>query len=270
MFRAIKILTGLTLLASAYSTQAFPTQQAVPGGLAIIPLASEQQPIPVAYFAGKRVTVVSQEGEWLALVGIPLETAAGIEQLNVSLADEQRVIPFEVQDKHYRTQHLRIKDKNKVEPDEDSSERIIQEMALQKRLASQFSGQLISTEFIRPVTGRDSGRFGLRRILNGQKRQPHSGMDIAAATGTLVKTVASGRVIYTGNLFFSGNVVYVDHGGGLISMYAHLSRINVKSGQVLNQGDDLGEVGSTGRATGPHLHWSMYLNGTAVNPALFL
>jgi murein DD-endopeptidase MepM/ murein hydrolase activator NlpD len=77
-------------------------------------------------------------------------------------------------------------------------------------------------------------------------------------------------VIYTGNLFFSGNVVYVDHGGGLISMYAHLSQINVKAGELLNQGDYLGLVGSTGRATGPHLHWSVYLNGTAINPALFL
>ena len=143
-------------------------------------------------------------------------------------------------------------------------------MALQKRLTKQYTGEVLSTEFIRPVAGRDSGRFGLRRILNGQQRQPHSGMDIAAATGTPVKVVAPGRVIYTGNLFFSGNVVYVDHGGGLISMYAHLNQIKVKNGEVLGQGDYLGAVGSTGRATGSHLHWSVYLNGTAINPALFL
>lgn len=270
MFRAIKTLIGLTLLASACATQAFPTQQAVPGGLLILALTSQNEPKPVVYYAGARVTVVPEGNEWLALVGIPLDTKPGMEQLEVNFGSTQQALSFEVQAKHYRTQSLRIKDKNKVEPDEDSSERIVQEMALQKRLTSQYVGEVSSIDFIRPIAGRDSGRFGLRRILNGQPRQPHSGMDIAAATGTPVKVVAPGRVIYTGNLFFSGNVVYVDHGGGLISMYAHLSQINVKNGEFLEQGDYLGSVGSTGRATGPHLHWSVYLNGTAINPALFL
>jgi len=270
MFRAIKALTGLTLLASACATQAFPTQQTVPGGLAIIPLASQQQQAPQAYYEGQRVTVVPNGENWVALVGIPLDAEAGTQQLEMMDAGTRQAIVFEVSPKHYRTQRLRIKDKNKVDPDDESSERIVQEMALQKRLASQFSGQVPTVDFIRPVKGRDSGRFGLQRILNGQQRQPHSGMDIAAASGTPIKAVAPGRVIYTGNLFFSGNVVYVDHGGGLISMYAHLSRINVRNGEILNQGDNLGLVGQTGRATGPHLHWSVYLNGTAVNPALFL
>lgn len=270
MFRAIKFVAGLTLLASTCATQAFPTQQAVPGGLVILPLASQEERMPTAYYAGARVTVIPQDSNWVALVGIPLDTESGLQQLEVNLGGVQQAVNFEVQPKHYRTQHLRIKDKNKVEPDEDSSERIVQEMALQKRLTQHYIGEVLSTEFIRPIQGRDSGRFGLRRILNGQQRQPHSGMDIAANVGTPVKVVAPGRVIYTGNLFFSGNVVYVDHGGGLISMYAHLSQINVRNGEFLEQGDYLGAVGSTGRATGPHLHWSVYLNGTAINPALFL
>lgn len=270
MFRAIPFLAGSTLLASACVVQAFPTQQAVPGGLVILPLASQNESMPTVYYAGERVTVVPQGNYWVALVGIPLNTEPGRQQLDVNLGGVQQTLSFKVQAKHYRTQGLRIKDKNKVEPDEDSSERILQEMALQKRLTKHYVGQVSSTEFICPVAGRDSGRFGLRRILNGQQRQPHSGMDIAAATGTPVKLVAPGRVIYTGNLFFSGNVVYVDHGGGLISMYAHLNQIKVKNGEVLEQGDYLGTVGSSGRATGSHLHWSVYLNGTAINPALFL
>lgn len=270
MVRAIQSFAGLTLLASACVAQAFPTQQAVPGGLVILPLASQEEHRPMAYYAGARVTVVPEGDSWVALVGIPLDTEPSLQQLKVNLGGVQQTISFEVQPKHYRTQHLRIKDNNKVEPDDDSSERIVQEMVLQKRLTKQYTGEVLSTEFIRPVAGRDSGRFGLRRILNGQQRQPHSGMDIATATGTPVKVVAPGRVIYTGNLFFSGNVVYVDHGGGLISMYAHLNQIDVKNGEVLEQGDYLGTVGSSGRATGPHLHWSVYLNGTAINPALFL
>jgi murein DD-endopeptidase MepM/ murein hydrolase activator NlpD len=95
-------------------------------------------------------------------------------------------------------------------------------------------------------------------------------MDIAAAAGTPVKVTASGWVLHTDNFFFSGNVVYVDHGSGVISMYAHLSKIQVKAGDTVQQGDIIGEVGSTGRATGPHLHWSVYLNGEAVDPSLFL
>ncbi len=270
MVRAIKILTGLTLLACTCTTQAFPTQQAVPGGLVIIPVAKQSSAVPLAYYAGQRVTVVPHEGEWLALVGIPLDAQLGQQQLEVTHAGQQQIFQFEIHNKHYRTQRLRLTDHNTVEPDEDSSVRILQELDLQKRLLRQFSEQTADTEFIRPVAGRDSGRFGLRRILNGQQRQPHSGMDIAAATGTPVKLAASGRVIYTGSFFFSGNVVYVDHGSGLLSMYAHLSQIDVQQGELLNQGDHLGLVGKTGRATGPHLHWSVYLNGTAVNPALFL
>ena len=270
MFRAIKTLMGLTLLASACTTQAFPTQQLVPGGLAIIPLAAANEPAPMAAFNGQRVTVVPEGEAWVALVGIPLDSEAGQQQLEVTSLQGKQLVSFVVQPKQYRTQRLRIKDPNKVEPDEESSERIVQEMALQKQLAARFNGQVSTLDIIRPVGGRDSGRFGVRRILNGQKRQAHSGMDIAAPSGKAVKVVAPGKVIYTGNLFFSGNVVYVDHGGGLISMYAHLSQIHVRKGEDLNQGDSIGLVGSTGRATGPHLHWSMYLNGTAVNPALFL
>ncbi|SKA73202.1 Murein DD-endopeptidase MepM and murein hydrolase activator NlpD, contain LysM domain [Thiothrix eikelboomii] len=270
MVRAITILTGLTLLACACTTQAFPTQQAVPGGLVIIPVAKQSQAAPLAYYAGQRVTIVPHQGEWLALVGIPLDAKPGPQQLEVASAGQQETISFAISHKSYRTQRLRLADHNTVEPDEASSARIIQELALQKRLVRQFSEQEAQTEFIRPVAGRDSGRFGLRRILNGHQRQPHSGMDIAAASGTPVRVAASGRVIYTGTLFFSGQVVYVDHGGGLLSMYAHLSQIHVQQGEMVTQGDLLGLVGKTGRATGPHLHWSVYLNGAAVNPALFL
>ena len=123
---------------------------------------------------------------------------------------------------------------------------------------------------IRPTIGRDSGRFGLRRILNKQKRNSHSGMDIAAPTGRSVKAVETGKVLYVGDLFFTGKVVYLDHGNGVLSLYAHLSKINVKLGQQVKRGDIIAKVGKTGRVTGPHLHWSVYLNGNAIDPTLFL
>lgn len=245
---------------------AFPHANPVPGGLTIIPVAPLSGKAPIVQYAGKRVTVVPLDSEWVAVVGIPLDADAGTQQLDTSTGS----IPFQIQAKQYKTQRITIRDKNKVDPDDESSQRIIQEQAIQQQIKTHFTEGEAQLDFIKPVPGRDTGRFGLKRFINNQPRSPHSGMDIAAASGTSVKATATGRVLHTDDLFFSGNTVYIDHGDGVISMYAHLSKINVEAGDRVQQGDIIGQVGSTGRATGPHLHWSVYLNGEAVDPALFL
>jgi murein DD-endopeptidase MepM/ murein hydrolase activator NlpD len=149
-------------------------------------------------------------------------------------------------------------------------ERINKERTRKRAAKLHWSNTYPDIDFIWPVSGEISSIFGLRRFFNEQERNPHNGLDIAAPEGTDIKVTADGTVIETGDFFFSGNMVYVDHGQGLISLYAHLSRIDVKPGDVMRSGDVLGAVGQTGRVTGAHLHFAVIANGVLVDPVYLL
>jgi murein DD-endopeptidase MepM/ murein hydrolase activator NlpD len=247
-----------------------PRESRVPGGIALVALPAAQTP-PVAKVDGKRVAVVKQDENWIAIVGISLDTPAGEHKIVVDTGEGSVEVPFRVTDKSYRTQHLTIKNERQVTPNPDDLKRIAAEQNRSRAALQRFT-ETTSPVFAlaTPVPGAKSDSYGSRRFFNGQPRKPHSGMDIAAGKGTPIRAPAAGKVVEVGDFFFNGNTVFVDHGAGLVTMYCHLDRIDVKSGDLVNTGDALGTVGATGRVTGPHLHWGVSLNGTMVDPALLL
>lgn len=249
---------------------ALPPHTPVPGGIAVIDLGSDRQPAPRAQWGEQPLAVVRDGGRWQALLGIPLDSLPDeleIRSFSGSTATRHTVT---VRPHHYPEQRLTLRDRRKVDPDPDDLARIAREQAHTDAIKRRFSGDMPDTNLAAPAAGRLSSRFGLRRIFNGQPRNPHSGLDFAAATGAAVRAPASGTVLDTGDYFFNGNTVFLDHGQGLISAYMHLSRIDVRPGQRVARGEQIGAVGATGRATGPHLHWTVILNATAVNPELLL
>ena len=267
------LLFNLAVIFISVSNNCFadtlPKNNSVPGGIAIIKLELDNNSsIPYAIFKKRRVMVKQKNDTWYAIVGIPLNTHPG--RYFVSVKNNKKYF-FQVKQKKYKTQYLTIKNKRKVNPTKKDIERIIREKKIIGRVFKKWRNIAdVSTAFIVPVNGPFSSPFGLRRFFNKQPRRPHSGLDIAAAAGTPVRAPAAGIISNTGNYFFNGNSVFIDHGQGLITMYCHLSKIKIKAGQKVRQGDIIGEVGMTGRVTGPHLHWSVNLNKTRVEPTLFL
>lgn len=261
-------VTLATLLAG--SALASPPHTPVPGGIALIDLCSDRQPAPSAQWGEQPLAVVRDKGRWIALLGIPLDTLPGELEIRSFFGSTASDHSVTIRPHNYPEQRLTIKDQRKVDPDPDDLARIAREKAHTETIKAKFSKDRPDTVLHAPADGRLSSRFGLRRIFNGQPRNPHNGLDFAAPTGAPVRAPAAGTVLDTGEYFFNGNTVFIDHGQGLISAYMHLSRIDVREGQRLARGDRIGAVGATGRSTGPHLHWTVILNNTAVNPELLL
>ena len=265
---ALRALLFLLLLTTLLPAQARPRESLVPGGLAILPLEDGE---PVDYrFRGKPVLVARIDDKPHALVGLPLGLKPGEHYIERQDGASMAKKFFRVQSKQYSTQHITIQNDRKVNPYAEDMERILVEKTRKQKARNHYSTLVPDIEFVLPVEGIRTGSFGRRRVFNGQPRRPHSGMDIAADTGTPVLAPSDGTVIELGDFFFSGNLVYIDHGQGLISMFAHLSEIDVGIGDRVAKGQVVGKVGATGRVTGAHLHWSLGLNGTWIDPELFL
>lgn len=278
------LLASLSLLASQPALAAraqkstspqdqWPISSAVPGGIARVDLGPAALR-PAAHWDDLPLLVLGDTQRWTALVGIALSTTPGPARITVQVDGNSnpRQLDFTVAPKLYPVQKLKVAP-GKVDLSDADESRYARERAHMATVLATFTEPLPHPTQLRmaaPVAGRRSSSFGLRRVFNGQARNPHSGMDIAAAAGTPVLAPLPGRVIDTGDYFFGGNTVWLDHGGGLLSMVGHLSAIHVKVGDVVKVGDRVASVGATGRATGPHLHWGVVLNRKMVDPALFV
>ena len=248
-----------------------PWPATFPGGFAVVDLGAGRR-APVVRFNGERVLVSGNQSGWLAIVGIPLDSKPGrAPPVTIQHATgTPRVMHFTISAKHYDSEYLTIKsdqvDPNPLDLARYETERAHTQSAL-RIYSDTVPASLLLTQ---PCQGIRSHTFGMIRFLNGQPRGPHNGTDIAAEIGTPVVAAGAGEIIDIGDYFYSGTTAMINHGRGFITLYAHLGQIDVKLGKRVTAGQRIGKVGVTGRTTGPHLHFGVYLNAAAVDPGLFL
>jgi len=219
---------------------------------------------------GREVDFEPAGSSWRALAGIDLDSRARQYVLRIDAAGQglsplTAVRTLRVGVRKFPTRRLRVAPEF-VEPPPDALERIARENERISAVIQMVSGRRWDGVFLPPVAGPVSSDFGSRSILNGQLRAPHLGVDLAGQTGTPVKAPSGGRIALADDLFFTGNTIIIDHGQGLYSLLAHLSRFAIDPGTAVAAGEVVGFVGATGRVTGPHLHWSTRLHGARVDP----
>jgi murein DD-endopeptidase MepM/ murein hydrolase activator NlpD len=247
-----------------------------PGELVVLTIGTPEPAgaVHVRAFDQDWPAFMADERTWRALVGIDLEVTPGEHQVSVRVdsrtGTERRTQALTVVAKTFRTRILTV-DAAFVNPPEPVQARIAAEAAELNRLWRSSSPTPFWTDaFRRPVPHEANSEFGTRSVFNGQARSPHSGADFLSPAGTPVTAPSAGRVLLAGDLYYTGGSVVIDHGAGLVSLFAHLSSVDVKTGDLIAGGQPIGKVGATGRVTGAHLHWTLRANGTRVDPLSLL
>ncbi len=275
LWAAQKINVGNTVSQPDNPTVSLFPEHPLQGQAVIVSIRCRQASSVPRHLAllGKKFKIVAVgEGEYKAVCAIPLNAPPGLQQLGIGLADATTVeIPLTIVAGNYGEEHLRLP-AEMVNPTKVVHLEQIKNDRIRLRQIYDSSRAVIrfSQPFIQPLKSDIITPFGRRRFLNEIPKNPHGGIDLRGRTGTPVPAAAGGKVAFSGKLYYSGNAVIIDHGLDIFSLYLHLHTLSVVEGDQVNQGQIVGTLGSTGRVTGPHLHWGIKINGIFVDPLEFI
>ena len=264
-------LLFILLLTFELFSAVLPKNAPFAGGVVVYEINST---VPPKVYHGKRQLMVlpaQHKEQYYVVAGIPLsQESQKPYTLSIYKGSKKSVEKVDLKAKSYKKQYITIKNKRKVSPHKMDMKRINSEKARSHKALALYTPQkFVDLAMIKPVDVKISDDFGKRRYFNKKPRRPHSGVDMPAPVGTAIVAPLGGEIAEMGAFFFNGNVIFIDHGLGLVSMYCHMSKFDVKKGDRVKKGQKIGEVGKTGRVTGPHLHWGVSLNGAMVDPRLF-
>ena len=265
----IKILHNIVvfLLLIIFSDNSYSEDNSIAGGVVYFPLSQDEISHDF-YYKNQLVTKIERNNQIYLMFGIPYHSDEGLNEFIFNSDKRKKTINVKVDKKKYGSQKINIKKyKNKSKDDQDriSIERN-QIIKAKKRGYEKYP----DIHFIMPSQGITSGIYGTERYYNGKKGRFHNGHDIAAEIGTYIFSPSAGKVMLTGDYYYNGKFVMINHGNNLISMFLHMDQISVSNEQIVKKGQKIGTIGNTGLSTGPHLHWSVIINNEYIDPLIFI
>ena len=263
---------SLFFVVSIYSSQALEASDRLhintKGGIYIHEL-KQHNSNPDVFLNNQKLLTIEYKKKYFLIHAIPYESDLGQNKLKVKINNNISHLNFNVKKKTFDTQNISISSKY-TKLGINNQERINLERESLQVAKNIWYDQNPDLKFIIPADGVITGRFGTKRFYNGMEGNFHNGLDVAAEKGSPIVSPSNGKIILIGNYYYNGKFILLDHGKGLKSIFIHLDEILVEKGQMVNKGDLIGKIGSTGKSTGPHLHWSLLLSKTYVNPEYFL
>jgi len=265
MYSSILILVGLT--ATCGIQRAIAREwHAIQGDIVRVEAGLAGQHVSLRCFGKNWPVKAVSKGHWTGWIGIDLGQKPGNYRLHWTSGTKKISGQLQINRGKFRISRIEVKKKMAVFDAKALARIHADQAAIRKTYAMKVNATPDISISRRPVDGIISTPFGAKRYVNGEPRSPHSGLDIAAPEGTPVISPLAGRVLLAESMFLNGNTIVIGHGRGLVMVYSHLKNLHVYQGAWIKAGESIGEVGQTGRATGPHLHWGIRFNGARINP----